>query len=199
MKHNKEDIINKGIELMRKQGYHGTGVQQVLKACHIPKGSFYHFFESKQDFALQAIEKYAQDNIEELEQIISSKRLNPSGKLKRFFNNLMRFYRSQNYEMTCLMSIISFEIGTTDPVVASRIESKFNMIKDLLTGVVREGQELEEIRTDIPAHDLADYLINSFNGALITMKYEQSDRAIRQFQKISLSFLAPSEATINKS
>ena len=184
---------------MRKQGYHGTGVQQVLKACHIPKGSFYHFFESKQDFALQAIEKYAQDNIEELEQIISSKRLNPSGILKRFFNNLMRFYRSQNYEMTCLMSIISFEMGSTDPVIASRIEKKFNTIKGLLTGVVSEGQKLKEIRCDIEARDLADYLINSFNGALITMKYEQSDRAIRQFQKISLSFLAFKGATSNKS
>ena len=65
-KHSKEEIINKGIELMRKNGYHGTGVQQVLKECHIPKGSFYHFFESKQDFALQAIDQYADDTIQHL-------------------------------------------------------------------------------------------------------------------------------------
>lgn len=190
-KHNKEAIIAKGIELIRKNGYHGTGVQQVLKACHIPKGSFYHFFESKQDFALQAIEKYASETVDTLKLILINKGLTGEQKLRRFFTDQLNFYKEQNYEMTCLMSIVSFEVGSVNPVLSKKISQKFDAIKALVAEIVKEGQEANEINRSLSAKQIADYLIDGFNGALITMKYEQSARGIEQFLTINLSFLKP--------
>ncbi len=188
-KYDKEQIIDKGIELMRKNGYNGTGVQHVLKACGIPKGSFYNFFESKQDFALQAIEKYANQNIADLEKIIESNKMGPTQQLNKFFNDLAQFYKSRGFKMTCLMSIISFEMGSSDRKISQKIKEKFGKIKKLIARALKKGQDRNEFRKDIGSAALADYLIDSFNGALITMKYEQSDRAIRQFLKINLRFI----------
>ena len=50
-KHNIEDIIDKGSELFRKKGYNNVGINEILKECDIPKGSFYNFFETKEEFA----------------------------------------------------------------------------------------------------------------------------------------------------
>ena len=49
-------ILAKGTGVMTRSGYHGTGVQEIVQAAGIPKGSFYHYFASKEDFALQALD-----------------------------------------------------------------------------------------------------------------------------------------------
>ena len=50
-------ILAQGAHLMTRRGYHGTGVLDIVQAAGIPKGSFYHYFASKEDFAVQALER----------------------------------------------------------------------------------------------------------------------------------------------
>ena len=52
----RELILAKGSEVMTRRGYHGTGVLEIVQAARIPKGSFYHYFDSKEAFAQQALE-----------------------------------------------------------------------------------------------------------------------------------------------
>lgn len=52
----RELILAKGSQVMTRRGYHGTGVMEIVQAAGIPKGSFYHYFASKEDFALQALD-----------------------------------------------------------------------------------------------------------------------------------------------
>lgn len=84
-KHNKTDILDKGIEMIRTNGYNGTGIQQILKACKIPKGSFYNFFNSKQDFALQAIDRYTAGPIAGLKELANNERMRPINKIRIFW------------------------------------------------------------------------------------------------------------------
>jgi len=190
-KHSKEEIITKGIELIRKNGYYGTGVQQVLKACHIPKGSFYHYFNSKKDFALHAVEKYAQDTINDLDRLMEREELSGKEKIDAFFKGQLKFYKDQNYEMTCLMSIISFEVGSVDVEVSEKITGKFEIIKDKIAEMVQQGQRQGEISDALPPKKIANYLIDGFNGALVTMKYEQTARGIEQFLDVNMALLKP--------
>ena len=188
-KHSEQEIINAGIALMRTNGYHGTGVQHVLKECGIPKGSFYNFFDSKEEFALKAIDKYAQDNIRTVDEIVHNEGLSSVAKLKRFFNDLIKYYTSKDFEQACLMSILSYEVGDSHPAIAQKIKENFSIIKDLIAQVIDVGQKKGELRSDISATQLADYLINGFNGALITMKYERSDQVLRDFVETSMTFI----------
>ncbi|NBC27429.1 MAG: TetR family transcriptional regulator [Bacteroidetes bacterium] len=190
-KHSKEEIITKGIELIRKNGYYGTGVQQVLKACHIPKGSFYHYFNSKKDFALHAVEKYAQDTIDDLDKLMKRDELSGKEKIESFFKDQLEFYRDQKYEMTCLMSIISFEVGSVDTELSETITQKFHVIKDRIAAMTSQGQEQGEINRSLPPDKIASYLVDGFNGALVTMKYEQTSRGIEQFLDVNMSLLEP--------
>ena len=57
-------ILAKGAQVMTRRGYHGTGVLEIVQAAGIPKGSFYHYFASKEDFALQALEHLYQPRLE---------------------------------------------------------------------------------------------------------------------------------------
>ena len=56
--HNKEDIIQIGLDIVLSRGFNATGVEAILKQANMPKGSFYNFFSSKEEFGLEIIDKY---------------------------------------------------------------------------------------------------------------------------------------------
>ena len=55
----KELLLAKGAEILHRKGFHDSGIQEVLEATGVPKGSFYYYFKSKEDFGLQVIDIYA--------------------------------------------------------------------------------------------------------------------------------------------
>jgi len=57
-KHSIDDILEQGIALFRRKGYHNTGISEITGSCNMPKESFYYFFESKEDFAIRSISQY---------------------------------------------------------------------------------------------------------------------------------------------
>ncbi|MBX9686863.1 MAG: TetR/AcrR family transcriptional regulator, partial [Candidatus Obscuribacterales bacterium] len=48
-------LLEAGMAVMYEKGYSNTGIQEVLSSVGVPKGSFYHYFDSKEDFALKII------------------------------------------------------------------------------------------------------------------------------------------------
>ena len=56
--HNKGDIVQVGLDLVLSRGFNATGVEAILKQANVPKGSFYNFFSSKEEFALAIIDKF---------------------------------------------------------------------------------------------------------------------------------------------
>jgi len=54
-KYNKEDILEQGVQLFREKGYNDTGIDDILKTCKIPSGSFYNYFKNKEGFAIAVL------------------------------------------------------------------------------------------------------------------------------------------------
>src|SRR5664279_1578513 len=63
---NRENLLNQGVALLMQQGYHGTGLQEILDAVQIPKGSFYNYFGSKENFGAAVIEHYITPYIQQI-------------------------------------------------------------------------------------------------------------------------------------
>ena len=61
-------LVDAGLQLMLDQGYHRTGIQDVLQAAGVPKGSFYYYFPSKEAFVLEVIAQFAAAYVARLEQ-----------------------------------------------------------------------------------------------------------------------------------
>jgi TetR/AcrR family transcriptional regulator, transcriptional repressor for nem operon len=64
---NKESLLTQGVQLLMQQGYHGTGLKEILDAVQIPKGSFYNYFTSKESYAADVIQHYIEPFIIQLE------------------------------------------------------------------------------------------------------------------------------------
>ena len=79
LKHDKEKILQSGEALFRAKGYHATGINEVLKSSGVSKGSFYNYFDSKEDFALQVVDLYGNATADIIQYyFINSHRTTPS-------------------------------------------------------------------------------------------------------------------------
>lgn len=180
-KHNKNDILKVGIDLMRKSGYHDVGVQQIIKSCNIPKGSFYNFFESKEQFAVQAIQLYASEIAEFMTQILQSEQLNGEQKIDAAFKVFFNEYNEGNYERTCLMGNLSLETSSFSKDISRQIETSWGEWKELLRQMIQQAREEGSFNNHMSSSAITNFLFDTYYGVLNRVKIERSSLPIKQF------------------
>lgn len=80
----REKLIETGAELIGQHGYNATGINAVLKTCGVPKGSFYHYFSSKEEFGLAVIDQFAAAYDAQLAELLEDDTTPPLERLRRY-------------------------------------------------------------------------------------------------------------------
>jgi TetR/AcrR family transcriptional repressor of nem operon len=63
----REKLLDQGVALLMEQGYHGTGLQELVRNVGVPKGSFYNYFPSKEAFSAEVVKHYIEPFIRQLD------------------------------------------------------------------------------------------------------------------------------------
>lgn len=183
---NRERLLKEGVELFSEHGYHGIGLKDILGAVNIPKGSFYHYFESKEDYGAKVIEYYTDATRRQLAEAFADTSLDGLSALARFFEGMIAMHRGEGYKHGCLAGNMGAEISDTSEVCRTAVARSMEVTRDAFEQVIKRGQVDGSIRADIPASSLADVLLNSFEGAVLRMKVQKSGQALEQFREIVL-------------
>ncbi|NRB62444.1 MAG: TetR family transcriptional regulator C-terminal domain-containing protein [Saprospiraceae bacterium] len=173
-KYNKEDILLTGLYLIRRQGYHNTGVSDILQRSGIPKGSFYNFFKSKEDFTVQLLELYGQRIDSLLYQALTPTDEAPLKRIIHFYSLLMKAYADEEARNGCLVMNLATEAGGYNDNLAKTADIIFQGWIQQLAVVVREGQQQGSIRNSETPEDLATFIHLAFYGALVRSKIMRS-------------------------
>ena len=78
-------ILEVGVEIVHQKGYNSAGIQEVLKAANVPKGSFYFYFKNKEDFGLQLIDQYTDFICSKMDEYLVDQRVSPTQRLRNGF------------------------------------------------------------------------------------------------------------------
>src|SRR6516225_4876557 len=109
MKPNHRDLLlDTGLRVLHKRGFNATSVQDITDAAGVPKGSFYNHFESKEDLALQALERYWQNGAGR-RGVLSDTSLDPVERLRRHFRGLSDLAVRQKFQKGCMIGNFSTE------------------------------------------------------------------------------------------
>ena len=178
--HSREKLLEKGIELFHQHGYHGTGLNTILDACQVSKGSFYNFFDSKEAYAIAVIEFYQALEIDRWNQEFSLLEGNHFVKLGKALVQMIEELDSCNENVGCLIANLSGEIGNASPELRQAIKQATQRVIRLITEDFLICQQEGSVRTDLPANTLAQMLWDCWQGALLRMKVEDSRAPLRQ-------------------
>ncbi len=189
-KYQKEDILDIGTGLLRRNGYHHTGINEVLKATGIPKGSFYNYFSSKEDFMEQALDYYGAYTLEFMQSFLRDETRPPLQRLRAFYQGLIDANRQEGFAFGCLVGNTSTEVGGLNETIAQAAERQLQGWIRELSQCISQGQDLGQIRTDFQAEELAAFIHTSFLGALGRMKTTRSGAPLETQFHLIFTFIS---------
>jgi TetR/AcrR family transcriptional repressor of nem operon len=177
---NRDNLLNQGVTLLMKQGYHGTGLQEILDAVNVPKGSFYNYFGSKEDFGAEVIQHYIDPFITQLTAYLKQSDTDALDAIQRYFNELISELEKSEFKGGCLLGNLMGEIGDTSDVCQKSLQTAVTRYRNLLQSGLAKAQQQGTVRSDKSAEEMADLLLNAWQGALLRMKIEKSAAPVKQ-------------------
>ena len=177
---NKHNLLDEGVALLMRQGYHGTGLKEILDAVNIPKGSFYNYFGSKENFAAEVIVHYITPYLNQLNQYLDESEGNAVAALNRYIEESIAELECTDFKGGCLLGNLIGELGDTSDLCRIALRNALNDYRNVWEEGLRRGQTEKRIRADTSANEMADLWVNAWQGALLRVKIEQSTEPLKQ-------------------
>lgn len=162
----KQRLLEAGLTMLLQHGYNDLGVQALLKSTGVPKGSFYHHFEGKEDFALQVVDVYMQGVHEGLDATLLDASHPPLVRVQRFFEATREKYRGEGY-LGCLLGGLGQELSGVSEAFRHKIEACFQSIAHRIGGCLDEARQRGELPAEADPQRLADLLVDCWEGAAL--------------------------------
>jgi len=152
--------------MLLEHGYHGLGIQALLEAANTPKGSFYHHFVDKEDFALQVVDQYMAQVHSALDLCLSDEGLPPLERIRRFFELTEENYEKEGY-LGCLLGGLGQELSGTNQVFRQKIEACFSEISGRTARCLEEAKQAGDLPAGSKTQEMANVLVDCWEGAAL--------------------------------
>ena len=169
----KQGLLDTGVAMLLKHGYHDLGLQALLEQTGTPKGSFYHHFRDKEDFALQVIDEYMKHVHAGLDASLGDESLPPLARVRGFFENVRQSYRGEGY-LGCLLGGLGQELSGVSEPFRRKVEQCFAEIAGRIAATLEEARRRGDIAADADPKRLATLLVDCWEGAALRSRLKGS-------------------------
>ncbi|MEM6458375.1 MAG: TetR family transcriptional regulator C-terminal domain-containing protein [Planctomycetota bacterium] len=177
----RDRIIAAGTQVITEKGYHGCGLSEILRAAEVPKGSFYHYFKSKEDFGVAVIEDFVAHYGLKLSKKLTDRRLPALERLRRHYLDAVGWYEEHGYESTCLVAKLGMDVASMSRDMQAAMKAGMDQWTSILAKCLREAQAAGELDASWDADPLAAFLMNAWEGAAVQTQIARNTDAIHNF------------------
>jgi len=177
----KDHILWAGLELMRANGYNGTSVKDIVDAAGVPKGSFYNYFDSKQTFAVEALDAYGSRDYEACRSLLSVGDKTPMQRIAHYFEQSVNRSCDCGFKIGCFFGNMCQEMADCNEPIRVKVRQLMAQHTQLIAAVLEEAKQAGEISSDVQTTALAEFILNAWEGSLIRMKAVKNREPLDQF------------------
>lgn len=172
-------MVSSTTRLLRSQGYHGTGLNQIVRESGSPKGSLYHYFPGgKEELTAEALRQGGRDSIAELAEALDGRASFVEG-ARAFLEQAAHRLAESDYLLGCPMAAVALEAaGESDPIQQACAGSFASFEQAIVDRLLAEGRPPQE------AADLAVLLLAAFEGALVLCRAHRSTRPMEVMSRL---------------
>jgi TetR/AcrR family transcriptional regulator, transcriptional repressor for nem operon len=182
---NRDRILEAGLKVMVRKGYVGAGVRDIVAEASAPQGSFTNHFRSKEDFAREVLDLYFDHTKRVVVEALEDRSLNPRERLGRYLDIITGRFAAAKFGRGCLIGDFSLEAAPQSEMLRTRLTEIFAEWRAPFAACIAEGQATGEIAATFAPEDLADFLLSSWEGAILRMKVERNAEPLERFKRIA--------------
>lgn len=180
----RDHILWSGLKVMMCHGYNGTSVKDIVDAAAVPKGSFYNYFESKESFAVDALEAVSCKDYLSSRELLSTGDKSPLRRLQNFFEQSALRARQSEYRVGCFIGNMGQEMSDSNEAIRHKVREILIRNTQLFADVLEQAKEVGEIPGDAQTGVIAEFILNAWEGALMRMKASKSRESLDAFLKM---------------
>lgn len=177
----RDKLVQVGAEIIAQQGFNSTGINTVLSTAGVPKGSFYYYFSSKEDFGLAVIESFVEAYDAKLEAILGDTTSAPLERLRNYFRAGMADMASSECSKGCLIGNLGQELSAQSDVFRARLDQVFRGWERRLGECLAAARNAGEIAADQDVDELASFILAGWEGAILRAKMVKSTQPMQGF------------------
>ena len=183
----REEIVQAGLKCLVEKGFNAVGVQDITDAAGVPKGSFYTHFESKEALGVEIVERYGANQTRR--EILTDQTLPPLQRLRRHFDRISALYVDSHFTRNCILGGFSAELANQSEAIRESLRKLYGLWTKDIEATITEAQVKGAIVNKTKASDLAAFLLDSYEGALLRARVERSRKPFDRFMKFAFGQL----------
>nr|CAA6829682.1 MAG: transcriptional regulator, TetR family [uncultured Thiotrichaceae bacterium] len=179
----RELLLRAGLEALTEKGFAATGIDEVLRRVGVPKGSFYHYFGSKEAFGAELITRYGAYFARKLDRHLTDESLPPLERLRAFIADAQAGMAKYDYQRGCLIGNLGQEMGALPESFRAQLSGVFVDWQVRVAKCLSEAQTAGELSKDADCEQLAAFFWIGWEGAVLRSKLERNSEALTIFSK----------------
>ena len=183
----REEIVQAGLKCLVEKGFNAVGVQDITDTAGVPKGSFYNHFVSKEALGVEIVERYGANQTRR--EILTDPSVPPLQRLRRHFDRISALFAESHFKRNCILGGFSAELANQSETIRESLRKLYGQWTKDIEATIAEAQTKGEIANKTKASDLAAFLLNSYEGALLRARVERSRKPFDRFMKFAFGQL----------
>jgi TetR/AcrR family transcriptional repressor of nem operon len=183
----REEIVQAGLKCLVEKGFNAVGVQDITDTAGVPKGSFYNHFESKEALGVEIVERYGANQTRR--EILTDPSVPPLQRLRRHFDRISALFAESHFKRNCILGGFSAELANQSETIRESLRKLYGQWTKDIEATIAEAQTKGEIANQTKASDLAAFLLDSYEGALLRARVERSRKPFDRFMKFAFGQL----------
>jgi TetR/AcrR family transcriptional repressor of nem operon len=184
----RERILSVGEALILTRGFSAVGLSEILGKAEVPKGSFYHYFRSKEGFGVALLTRYFEDYDARLADLFAADTRPGRRLVLSYFENWLQTQAASGTHHSCLAVKLAAEVCDLSEPMRKELSTGMNRIIERIAGAVRAGQSDGSLKQQLDAEQLAESLYAMWVGASLLARANGSsaplERAYHQTEQI---------------
>ena len=169
---------------MFRKGYVGSSIRDIAAEAPAPQGSFTNHFRSKEEFAREVLDRYFDDLKLLVAETLGDGSRTPRQRLMRYLDLITERLAKAEFSRGCLIGDFSLEAAPQSEMLRARLADIFAEWCSPFAGCIAEGQAAGEIAATFTPEELAEFLLSSWEGAILRMKVERTAEPLERFKRI---------------
>ncbi|MCA3754346.1 MAG: TetR family transcriptional regulator C-terminal domain-containing protein [Phenylobacterium sp.] len=181
---NREQLIETGVETLMCRGFSNASVRDIASAAGVPLGSFTNHFRSKEDYAVEVLDRYFASIQHVMAETLESPNMAPLQRLDAYLDVITDLMSVSGWRYGCLIGNLGLEVSGYSELIRTRLQGIFADWLRPFLAVVVDAQRSGELRDDLSPEEVAEFLLAGWHGAILRMKVERSDEPLKRFRRI---------------